>query len=62
MSEREGLTTGDRLRYAFLVLLASLLWLAMVGGREGGVASLFALYALGAAATLLWVRYRRERS
>ena len=60
-AEQDGLTTGDWLRYAFLLLLGSLLWLAMVGGREGGVLSLFAIYLLLAAGGLLVVRVRRSR-
>ena len=61
-SDEEGLSTSDWLRYGFLVLLASLLWLVVFGSREGGVASLLAVYLLAAAGTLLWVRFRKERT
>ena len=58
----DGLSTGDWLRYGFLLLLGSLLWLAVFGKREGGVASLFAVYLLIAAGGLLYVRSRRDRT
>ena len=61
-SEEDGLTPGDWFRYGFLLLLGSLLWLAMLGKREGGVAGLLAVYLLLAAGGLLWVRSRKERS
>jgi hypothetical protein len=60
--ESEGLTTADWLRYGFLLFLGSLLWLAMFGKREGGVASLFALYLIVAAGVLLAARTRGDRS
>lgn len=60
--EQPGLTTGDWLRYGFLLFLGSLLWLAIFGRREGGVASLLAVYLLLAAGALLLVRSRKGRT
>lgn len=60
--EEAGLSTGDWLRYGFLLFLGSLLWLAIFGKREGGVASLLAVYLLVAAGALLLVRSRKGRT
>ena len=61
-ADREGLTSGDRLRYGLLLVLGSLVWLGVLGDREGGVAGLVAVWLLLVAGGLWLARARKERS
>ncbi len=56
------LTTGDWIRYAGLVVLASLVFLVVYGNRDGALVSLLAVYVVAGTAGAVWLRWRRERS
>ncbi|MBC7373902.1 MAG: hypothetical protein H7323_07925 [Frankiales bacterium] len=56
------LTTGDWARYAGLVALASLVFLVVLGNRDGALVSLLAVYLATGTAGAVWLRLRRERS
>ncbi len=60
--EGEGLTTTDWARYAGLLGLATLLFLAIFGSREGAFVSLIAIYLVLAAVGLLVAQIRMDRS
>ena len=58
----DGLTATDWARYAGLLGLATLLFLAVFGSREGVLVSLVAAYLVLAALGLLVVQLRMDRS
>ena len=58
----EGLTTTDWARYAGLLGLATLLFLAVFGSRQGAFVSLIAVYLVLAAVGLIVVQLRMDRS
>ena len=58
----EGLSATDWARYAGLLGLATLLFLAVFGSREGVLVSLVAVYLVLAALGLLVVQLRMDRS
>jgi Na+/H+ antiporter NhaC len=58
----ETASRGDWFRYAWLIALASLVFLVLFGFREGVFLTLLAVYVLGAVIALLVVNWRRRHS